>query len=238
MCSSHHKRHFGLIFLRHWRKMRSSRPPSQKFVSCFSFIISFAFFGPVSQNESRQFISTAWSVLKLLLSHSGHHGLVVSYWFSESLITFPHNGCHYLFSIRLQLGFHLSWFLLSMLASRVALHLTVKAVLSWSGRFFKKSIQTGLVVFARSLSTDPSTTARFMNETEAPAVRLPLHHSIIVFFFVCQTPLPVSNQTALWIRSAHQCIHAHQACLKTGAFVALGVIFCGPNTNLDRPSQV
>lgn len=58
----------------------------------------------VSRNENRQLIC---SVLKLLLSHSGHHGLVVSYWFSESPITFPHNGCHYLFNISLQLGFHL-----------------------------------------------------------------------------------------------------------------------------------
>lgn len=38
--------------------------------------------------------------------------------FQRAPITFPHNGCHYLFSIRLQLGFHLAWFLLSTVASR------------------------------------------------------------------------------------------------------------------------
>lgn len=40
----------------------------------------------ICRNMSRQLISTACSVLKLLLSHSGHHGPVVSCWFSESLV--------------------------------------------------------------------------------------------------------------------------------------------------------
>lgn len=77
----------------------------------FFLLVCFLGGGCVSHNGNRQLISTAWSVLKLLLSHSGHHGLVVSYWFSESPITFPHNGCHYLFSLGLPSGFHLSWFL-------------------------------------------------------------------------------------------------------------------------------
>lgn len=84
----------------------------------------------ICRNKSTQLISTACSVLKLLLSHSGHHGPVVSYWFSESLITFPNNGCHYLFGISLQLGIHISQFLPATVNAvlAVALHSTVKAV--------------------------------------------------------------------------------------------------------------
>lgn len=72
------------------------------FPSFFKFF--FFFLGHVSQNKNRQLISTVCSVLKLLLSHSGHHGLVVSYWFSERPITFPHSGCHYLFSNQSPVG--------------------------------------------------------------------------------------------------------------------------------------
>lgn len=105
----------------------SSFPPA--FFSLF-FKIYFFFLGHVSRNKNRQMISTVCSVLKLLLSHSGHHGLVVSYWFSERPITFPHNGCHYLFSISLQLGFHLSWFLPTAVDALLAVapRLTVKSV--------------------------------------------------------------------------------------------------------------
>lgn len=69
-----------------------------------SFFKFFFFLGHVSRNKNRQLISTVCSVLKLLLSHSGHHGLVVSYWFSERPITFPHSGCHYLFSNQSPVG--------------------------------------------------------------------------------------------------------------------------------------
>lgn len=105
----------------------SSFPPAF-FFSFFKFF--FFFLGHVSRNKNRQLISTVCSVLKLLLSHSGHHGLVVSYWFSERPITFPHNGCHYLFSISLQLGFHLSWFLPTAVDALLAVapRLTVKSV--------------------------------------------------------------------------------------------------------------
>lgn len=105
----------------------SSFPPA--FFSLFLKIYLF-FLGHVSRNKNRQMISTVCSVLKLLLSHSGHHGLVVSYWFSERPITFPHNGCHYLFSISLQLGFHLSWFLPTAVDALLAVapRLTVKSV--------------------------------------------------------------------------------------------------------------
>lgn len=97
------------------------------------------FLGHVSRNKNRQLISTVCSVLKLLLSHSGHHGLVVSYWFSERPITFPHNGCHYLFSISLQLGFDLSWFLPIAVDAflAVAPRLTVKSVKSSLSYCFK-----------------------------------------------------------------------------------------------------
>lgn len=105
----------------------SSFPPAFFFPFLNFFLI---FLGHVSRNKNRQLISTVCSVLKLLLSHSGHHGLVVSYWFSERPITFPHNGCHYLFSISLQLGFHLSWFLPTAVDAflAVAPRLTVKSV--------------------------------------------------------------------------------------------------------------
>lgn len=135
MCSSSSS--FDWLSSKGW----SSQPPSRKLVQK-RFQFSFSFLGHVCRNENRQMLSTACSVLKLLLSHSGHHGPVVSYWFSESPITFPHNACHYLFSISLQLGFHLSWFLPAAVNAflAVALHLTVKGVMAsvaYSSESFK-----------------------------------------------------------------------------------------------------
>lgn len=64
---------------------------SQRHVFCSP--LAFRVMSLATRTGSR---STARSVLKLLLSHSGQHGPVVSYWFSESLITFPHNGSSFI----------------------------------------------------------------------------------------------------------------------------------------------
>lgn len=53
------------------------RPHRNLFRSVSSF--PSASLGHVSLNENRHVLSTACSVLKLLLSHSGRHGPVVSY---------------------------------------------------------------------------------------------------------------------------------------------------------------
>lgn len=59
--------------------------------------------------------------LKLLLGRLVCHGPVVGDWFFKRLITFPNNRSRYLFSISLQLCFHLCWILPAAVSVLLAL---------------------------------------------------------------------------------------------------------------------